>query len=335
MDSPSEIIIVDAPCPMCKSYDRQLLVGGMHDIEDRVPGVYAISRCAGCGLVYLSTRPSATSLPACYPKNYHVHDLVRSKPIPKFLYGVRMWFRASNLLKRLDRGCRSLLEIGCGDGTFLDVLLGKMTSDCTLTGIDLLAQPRRHPGLTILRGEFEKMEFGTTFDAVVMYGALEHLADPLDSLRLISRLLTPHGVLIGDVPNWESRWRKIFPRHWSGLQIPRHQTMFSPQSLEQMLNLAGYDLVGLRYIYDPGDLSVSLCNWIVERLHLQTLPRQVWFFFPAAVLSAPLVALINALTRDSGNMEFTARKRSVASVLSPVPPANDCEVSSGSSASPK
>jgi SAM-dependent methyltransferase len=219
-----------------------------------------------------------------------------------------MWFRASNLLKRLDSRCRALLEIGCGDGTFLDVLNDKLSSDCTLTGIDLMSQPKRHARLNIIRGEFEKTNFGTTFDAVVMYGALEHLADPLHSLRRISELLTPDGLLIGDVPNWDSCWRKIFPRHWSGLQIPRHQTMFSPLSLKRMLNVAGYDLVGLRYIYDPGDLSVSICNWVSERLRLQTRPRQAWFFFPAAILCAPLVALVNTLTRDSGNMEFTARK---------------------------
>lgn len=307
--SPSEIVVVEAPCPMCGSEDRHVLLAGLQDVEDRVSGTYAISRCAGCGLVYLSPRPSAASLPQCYPQNYHVHDPVRLRPIPRLLYGLRMWFRASNLLKRLDHRCRALLEIGCGDGSFLDSLGRRISPACTLTGIDLLAPARRDARFNIIRGEFEKTAFETTFDAVVMYGALEHLSDPLASLRRISQLLSPNAQLIGDVPNWDSCWRKLFPRHWGGLQVPRHQTMFSPQSLERMLSLAGFDLAAIRYVYDPGDLSVSICNWIVEKLRLETPPRQVWFYFPTAILCAPLVALVNALTRNSGNMEFTARKR--------------------------
>ncbi len=141
---------------------------------------------------------------------------------------------------------------------------------------------------------------------VILYGVLEHLADPRAALQRIHTLLRGGGVLVGDVPNWASGWRKLFPRHWAGQQIPRHQTMFTPESLRAMLDAAGYEL---RYVFDPGDLSVSLCNWLVDRLGLRTPPRQVWFFFPLAIFSAPIVWLVDAVTRDSGNMECVARRR--------------------------
>src|SRR5260370_36251409 len=136
-----------------------------------------------------------------------------------------------------------------------------MPAACTLPGIDLMAPARTDTRLTIVRGEFEKVEFSSKYDAVVMYGVLEHLASPLAALQRISTLLESDGLLVGDVPNWDSLWRKLFPRHWAGLQVPRHQTLFSPQSLRDILNAAGYDTISIRYVYDPGDLSGSLCNW--------------------------------------------------------------------------
>jgi len=309
VDQSSGIAIVDVQCPMCGTKSAQSLLTDLADIEDRVPGRYSIGRCPGCGLVYLSRRPTADSLSRCYPPKYHVHDPVRRRLIPSLLYGFRLKSRCDRLLRSVGERCGALLEVGCGDGSFLELLSRRMPAACTLSGIDLMATVRTDSRVTIVRGEFEKVEWASKYDAIVMYGVLEHLADPLSALQRMSRLLEPGGLLVGDVPNWDSLWRKLFPRHWAGLQVPRHQTLFSPRSLRDMLNAAGYDTVGIRYVYDPGDLSVSLCNWIADKLRLRTPPRQVWFYFPAAMLCAPVVGLVNLLSGDSGNMEFVARRR--------------------------
>ena len=209
--------------------------------------------------------------------------------------------------------CGALLEVGCGDGSFLELLDEKMPPECILTGIDLMVPAtKRTVGsrLHLIQGEFEKVDFPVKYDAVVMFGVLEHLAYPLTSLKRVSEQLKPRGLLFGDIPSWDSIWRRLFPRHWQGLQIPRHQTLLEPHSLRNLLNAAGYDVVNIRFIYDPGDLSVTLCNWIVDKLRLQTPPRQTWFYFPAVILLAPVVWLVNVLSRRSGSIEFTARRRS-------------------------
>jgi SAM-dependent methyltransferase len=366
LSSPS-IPIVEADCPLCGADRPEILLDGLEDVEDRVPGQYAIGRCAQCGLVYLSRRPTAESLPRCYPQNYHVHEQKqRGGAIPQFLFGLRLKARYRRLREVIGESCGNLLEIGCGDGGFLKLLDREMPSDCRLTGIDLLVSPtekgaikesiieptsgrvgrarppaalraalragRAHRGrlgepslprtacsfysdlactarLEFIRGEFETTVFPVQYDVVILFAVLEHLADPVGSLKKIARLLKPGGLLLAQVPNWNSCWRKVFPRHWQGLQIPRHQTQFEPRTLRQTLDAAGYDIRGEKFIYDPGDLSVTLCNWIADRLKLKTPPRQVWFYFPVVVLSAPIVWLVNVLTRNSGVIEVVARKR--------------------------
>lgn len=311
MRSNSSITIIDVACPLCGAGKPQVVLEGLEDVEDRVPGRYSISQCNKCGLVYLSKRPTEDSLPLCYPASYHVVDAVRRNPIPEFLYELRLKSRYRRLTRNLRGECRALLEIGCGDGSFLKLLDRFMPPDCVLTGIDFLVPSMEKNGgrLTLIQGEFEKVDFPVKYDAVVMFNVLEHIADPAKSLKRIAAQLQPGGVLFGEVPNWDSCWRNLFPRHWQGLQIPRHQTHFELTTLRKMLDAAGYDVVNIRYIFDPGDLSISLCNWIVDKLKLQTPPRRVWFYFPTVLLAAPMEWLVKLLTRGSGCIEFTATRR--------------------------
>lgn len=313
MDSTSGIIIIEVSCPLCGSADSQPVLEDLVDVEDRVPGRYTFSHCPTCDLIYLSKRPTVESLPKCYPAYYHVQDPVRQHAIPRFLYGLRLESRYRQLLRNIGQKCDAILEVGCGDGSFLDVLDQKMPPKCILTGIDFsIPTTIRAAGsrLNLIQGEFEKVAFPVKYDAIVMFGVLEHLANPLTSLKIASEHLTPRGLLFGDTPSWDSAWRRLFPRHWQGLQIPRHQTLLEPHSLRKLLNAAGYDVVRIRYIYDPGDLSVTLCNWITDKLKLQTPPRRAWFYFPAVILFAPFVWLLNLLSRRSGSIEFTARRKS-------------------------
>ncbi|MGA2139430.1 MAG: class I SAM-dependent methyltransferase [Verrucomicrobiia bacterium] len=312
MNSTGGITIVDVGCPLCGSDDRQPILEELEDVEDRVPGRYVVSFCVSCGLIYLSRRPTPESLPLCYPAHYHIRDPVRRNLLPRFLYGLRLQSRYRRLRNAVGSNCHALLEIGCGDGSLLRLLDEKLPGECVLTGIDLSVPQTdsvRHPRLTFVQGEFEKVDFPVKYDAVVMLHVLEHLADPLASLKKISHQLQTGGVLLGEVPSWSSLWRRVFPRHWQGLAIPRHQIYFDALSLRNMLSAAGYDVIHITPSYDPGDLSVTLCNWITDTLKLRTPSRQAWFYFPTAILSAPIVWLANIRPCNSGAIQFAARKR--------------------------
>ncbi len=132
------IDIVESDCPMCGAPARPL-IEDLNDVEDRTPGRYSIGECVRCGLIYLSTRPTADSLPWSYPTSYHVHDPVRRRPIPRLLYGMRLRARAARLANAIGPARRAILEVGCGDGSFLRKLSRRMPPAASLTGIDLMA----------------------------------------------------------------------------------------------------------------------------------------------------------------------------------------------------
>jgi SAM-dependent methyltransferase len=310
MNSEAAIEIIEVPCPLCSNPDTAVLFNRLEDVEDRVPGVYSISRCARCQLVYLSRRPTEASLPKCYPAHYHVVDSGRRNVLADFLYGIRLALRCAATTRAAGTCPRAILEIGCGDGSFLQYLDRHLPRTCSLTGIDYLVPPLEKPSsrLNLIQGEIENVDFSQKFDVAVMFNVLEHVADPVKVLKRLHSMMEPGGVVFGEVPNWNSPWRRLFPRHWQGLQIPRHQTHFAPDTLQAVFQAAGFERATLTPVYDPGDLAVTFCNWLSDTLGLETPPRKAWFYLPVVLLSAPIVWLVNRWQGDSGSTGFTARK---------------------------
>lgn len=303
-------MIIESPCPICSSPQKKILQSDLVDVEAHTPGRYAIARCQPCGFIYLSRRPSADSLLDCYPESYYTLLAARRSLLTQKLYQPRYQFRKRRMEKVYQGIPPSLLEIGYGDGAFLAYLKSEWKDQCRLSGIDFKPPnpPQRLTGIDLFAGDFLQFQFQTTYDVVVLYSVLEHLPNPLEALRRLRQILKPKGLLVLEVPNWNSLFRLVFPRHWSGLQIPRHQSFFTRSSLTTLLEKAGFKPKKLNRIFDPGDLSVSFCNWLSDRFKLQTPPRQSWFFLPATLASSPFVFLQCLLFRNSGESETMAQR---------------------------
>ncbi len=107
---------------------------------------------------------------------------------------------------RLDfSGCTRVLEVGCGVGAQLLVLLERFP-ETHFTGIDLspaqlesarlfLAEPLAVGRVDLLEASAYRLPFpDASFDGACVFWVLEHLPDPLGALREILRVLKPGGV---------------------------------------------------------------------------------------------------------------------------------------------
>ncbi len=139
---------------------------------------------------------------------------------------------------------RRLLEVGSNVGLFLDVAGGR---GWEAVGYEpsrwAVEQGRMRFGADLREGTLEQLdEPAESFDAVVMLDVLEHLVDPLDSLRRLRGLVAEDGLLTVSTVNLSSIHARLRKGRWPWFIRP-HLHYFSPETLHAMLLAAGFDIV--------------------------------------------------------------------------------------------
>lgn len=149
----------------------------------------------------------------------------------------------------------SLLEIGCGSGEFLSKVSPAIDY---VMGIDInqsALRAARIKGLHVSSCAIEELE--NSFDMIVLFEVLEHLAEPGNVLKAIYKKLNPGGLLIVAVPNPESYLKDM------GTVLldmpPHHNTCWSKSTFQFVakyiqLDMLDYKMEPLRYVHYLGYL---------------------------------------------------------------------------------
>jgi 2-polyprenyl-3-methyl-5-hydroxy-6-metoxy-1,4-benzoquinol methylase len=141
------------------------------------------------------------------------------------------------------------LDVGCGNGAIL-VLLKNLGWD--VSGIDVNVQVTedvKKAKIPIFSGQLDEMRFeDKSFHLITMWNVVEHLPNPLQSVRDVYRLLADDGTFIVEIPNCNSLARTIFRSNWCAWELPRHLYHFSPKTITRLLKKAGFSNVKLKHL---------------------------------------------------------------------------------------
>jgi len=176
-----------------------------------------------------------------------------------------------------------ILDIGCGDGLFDDLMSRHFKLAVEIVGIDIsLTKVKRArdivPGVSFVVADIYHLPFRSTFHIVIMGEIIEHLHTPRAALKNVHGVLKQKGHLILDTPS-KTNIIDIFLRlighepTW-GLKIDRtHVTFFDEQSLTDLLHSAGFNITDirgnsfLRYdLLSPLSITWNRNIWWVPRL---------------------------------------------------------------------
>lgn len=242
------------PCPLCGADDPILLFHAPAQMAVHDPGAqqFRVVRCARCALVYLNPRVHPDDLNRFYDADYLPHrgDSAWGRYAAFAAQGQRLTDRARVRLVRravaIGPGSR-VLDLGCGRPTFLETL--SRATGATGTGLDISdagwrddpARWRR-AGLELHRGALHELPIEGPFDLITMWHALEHDYTPLEALRRLRDLVSPHGALVIEVPDHDSLTRRLHGPCWAGYHTPRHTAMYTPATLRAMLEIAGWQV---------------------------------------------------------------------------------------------
>ena len=300
---------------MCAGSVSQIV---LPDVQDYVTGeTFQVLRCVVCGLGY--TWPQPTNLDRYYTPAYR-----RYSRFAWVLLSAFYRLRVKRWTKLLGKGLA--LEVGCGDGRMLQALRHQ---GWEVVGNERTAAAAHVAGavnqLPVFAGGLDAINPRVKFDLVLLFHSLEHVPDPLSVLKDCAQLLKPGGKLIVAVPNFRSWLARTFGGSWFDLDVPRHLTHFSPQSLRYVLEMTSLRLESIRYPsweHDPYSWIQSALNrmgfrqnlltkWLmgVDRATIGT-PVGLTMLLMTLVLVVPSLAMAvgSWLARSGAVMELIATK---------------------------
>ena len=182
-------------CPLCGS----VRVTTVFDLDH-----YSTAECSSCRLQFVTTIPSSEEMADAYNKGTYESYFIHPSPqdVRKIALGNAAYCNALYPGKG-----RRVLDMGCGEGQFLEIL---GTQGWAAFGVELskdsanIARGKR--GVQhVETGFFEDYpEGGDPFDLITMWMVLEHVSDPKRVIEKARRLLGKQGALVLTVPNGRS-----------------------------------------------------------------------------------------------------------------------------------
>ena len=230
-----------ASCPICESKAQPCFMAGPHKMY----------RCASCRTAFVHPMPSDEYLARFY-STYHEGA---SDETNYAMEGKMMAHHPAQLacvLAHSPRGVGRLLDVGCGKGFFL--------SHCQSQGLECMgvelsdvgaAYARRELKLDVRQGDLHELKGSLgTFRTATMWGVIEHLPDPMRTLRDIFEILEPGGQLFVQTGIGDDWFDRLLPGVNQWYDPPQHLFVFSAPGLARSLQLAGMECVFLDSKYD-------------------------------------------------------------------------------------
>lgn len=265
-DAAREDELVDVACGLCGSRERRLR------FKD---GPYSVVTCSNCDLTYVTPRRRDDALLAeVYDERYWRSDAARERGYTDYradaeLYRETYRRRWAVLAPHFGAPGR-VLDVGCAAGYFLEVAREKgwdvfgyepsapiRETACAALGAD------RVRGGRLLDAGFER----ASFDLVTLWDVLEHVPDPLATLRAVGELAKPDGKLLVETQNVESLAARALGKRWQHFKHAEHLHHFHLGTLTRAFELTGWRLVASTKRFGGKLVSPSFIVERAKRVH--------------------------------------------------------------------
>ena len=223
-------------CPMCGAN------GGVIQYDGKKFYPYAVKKCSGCKLSYLSPRPTELAMLSLYQKDQYFasanedgySDYATQAP------ALRTTFK--RLLQTLDKRGKTggdFLEIGCGYGYLLEeakpFFARRVGTDFSVGAV---YQAKRCADI-VYQGGVDAVPKSELFNFVIATHVIEHVYQPKQFIRNLLQRLKPGGHLLIATPDMGSFWRKLMGARWPSFKLPEHVLYFDEVTMKRLLNECG------------------------------------------------------------------------------------------------
>ncbi len=212
-------------------------------------------RCGRCGLLRTWPVPSADVLTRLYEDaSYHE---VRTDGSPK------QWAaRATQIIDALPRPPDAVLDFGAGEGHLVRAF---RDAGIAAAGVEPSAGAReaaiRHQDIELLV-DLDHVA-ASRFTTITLLHVLEHVEDPVGTLRTLRRALEPDGHMFIEVPHAGSADMIHAQTRRAILDPPAHLHHFTPATLRPLVERAGLSVVAT-FLFNARPIEAALA-WRNQR----------------------------------------------------------------------
>ncbi|SEA83374.1 Methyltransferase domain-containing protein [Oribacterium sp. KHPX15] len=200
---------------------------------------YNVLKCKKCGLVWSDTVLSEHGLKEYwtnYESEVHSADAVLTEQ-RKIMYRNDFDF-----VKPFIDSNSKVLDVGCGDGGFLDLF---KEYGCSCEGTEFGEEAYRIAGrkYPMYFGELADIVFEKKYDVVLFRGTIQYLLKPQESLKKATELLNRGGIIFIYMVNSDSICFKLFKDKFRLPVSPTDYYMFNKPLLNDLMESMGMQLM--------------------------------------------------------------------------------------------
>jgi predicted SAM-dependent methyltransferase len=272
-----------ANCSICKKTESSYYMSTNALMHEPNNELYIFNVCNNCETVFLINSVVPERLEEYYTENY--------LPYRGSLAWGKYFSFVNNSQKKLDlervnfvkkhfkknEPNLSILDVGCGDPSFLELLQQNSKVNCT--GIDFSDsgwKGKNYPNLE--------------FDIITLWHYLEHDYNPHQTIETLYHCLKQGGKIIIEVPDYKSMSAKIQKSYWQGWHSPRHMSLLTNKGFALLFKKDKWEIKKhLRY----GTLNAFTLWWLgrMEKKGIDwsgNMSNHFWMLVFLKVITSPI-----------------------------------------------
>jgi 2-polyprenyl-3-methyl-5-hydroxy-6-metoxy-1,4-benzoquinol methylase len=222
--------------------------------------IFTIVKCNTCGFKFTNPRPDGNEIGKYYESEEYISHSDSSKGIINYLYKkVRNYTinKKVALVNSLSKD-KTILDIGCGTGAFLNACNG---NGWKIEGIEPSDDARKFAksNYNLNISPENKLSFlaNNSFSIITMWHVLEHMHLLNERILELKRLLKKDGTIIFAVPNCDSWDAEYYSEYWAAYDLPRHLYHFTPDTMKKLLEKHNLKIVKkLPMVFDAYYISM-------------------------------------------------------------------------------
>ncbi len=201
---------------------------------------FSYHKCKSCESIYTKPHMRDDLLNSLYKdgtyQTYQNKLVKKGKKIRESTLENRKFTQINKLLKIKKP---SILDVGCGGGTFLNICKQK---GWIVEGLDPSPQSSKEVmknyEIKVHLGDFNRIKIKKKYDVISFWGVLEHMLDPISALKKAKKHLNKNGIIAFEVPSSDcfmSRYLQKYnfsPTRY--IESARHNIFFSRKLIDKL-----------------------------------------------------------------------------------------------------